>query len=1266
MAGHFRRVEVWSDLQCAGGVRLAVLRDPLVLEPTYDLTGDESLKLGLSRASASYAKLAERRALRIVRRAGGVESWEEWRLSARGESSGFTSPPSDFTGRPVRFDLGDVILRRTLDDGTTAFSFSFTGLTLAEAFDAYIAPALAASGFGYWGRGTFDSSAPFDDNIIDGTALSILRKWADRFELELAERRNGTTGYLIDLLEERGANAPTPRVETRKNLELTKRTITTNEQATRVIPRGGEAGTEKVGIGAIRWKVAGVDSVTKRLTIVDELGIVTPIAFDDQLNGWFVFREETGATFAIVDTLQSTQQLELSDVSTFSTGELISLRVADPNTNTLNWRPMVSGVAPLLYAAAVDIAGLRVTLANSVPSVGGAGAFITADGDMVDWTAVFCPLVLKSIGSASANVAGYYEVDPAVDPAADLSLVQVGDIVWIDADSAPVPSFAAAPPYPIGTVTDVDAGLNRLTVENRYDPLTPAIASTSAAGYTLRVYRPTYSRLIRLSIAASNEIELTDISSLALDQMVEVRQTAGGVLPIALEAPAEIQALTSTPAGYGVVERFVDVPTVRGETNLIPNPFMRDWTGSTSAAPDQWALADGATILQETDPELATLGGKSGLVDFGTLLSPAFRVWRIGTSVRTTVSLRVRLQFSAFAGSCGLALTIENTAGTPSTKILRTLYPENHPTAADVDKFETDVWYDIIITAINLAALDLNNPLQLRLAKVGGAAGDVCTAYVDAAQVTQTNYDPGAFIEGSGATQLWNVGNRFLDENSAPLIEYAVELRDLSRLDGSPWTADAIEIGQTMQLRDRDLNIVATPRVVQYAPNDLDPLSSRVVLSNRRKTLARLLSRLAALAENGAGARSSTPAIPSISDVTPGDGTGSGSDTGKGGILHVPFFDLLTRSGEGPIGALKNIPVLSAEISPWIRKRVPLAGMSSARLVGYVEDAADVSTAGVELAYSIDNGVNFIPLPSPMTLATTENVESDWDALPSNAQNDILITARALGGDGTTIAKLTSLAAQFAGSGLAGGGTAPDDVVASVEITPAFLNLNAADGPWDDPFDFGTELDTLGVRFGGAKPWTKYNTGVSFSGDDIVADEWRMVVSTNGGFWQPYGATEDLPASGDWEFELTDARMSYGVFFEEFIGIILVESSTGKENAIGVGANFSGPGGSFDQCMYVRGSSGIYLRSPLGGLTAPGTDPFVSQYLVSLRVEKTGSTIQYKYLSWVGSPNWINFYGQTITTPFTTAPDKIGLVMCPGVNASGPRTAYFGDWKRVS
>jgi hypothetical protein len=103
-----------------------------------------------------------------------------------------------------------------------------------------------------------------------------------------------------------------PYVATRKNLNTHAAHDRDVEQATRVIPRGADGGGEKTGIGAVRWKVTAVNAGTKRITIADELGIVLPIQFDDQLNGGSSSATLTGATFPIVDTLQATQELELS------------------------------------------------------------------------------------------------------------------------------------------------------------------------------------------------------------------------------------------------------------------------------------------------------------------------------------------------------------------------------------------------------------------------------------------------------------------------------------------------------------------------------------------------------------------------------------------------------------------------------------------------------------------------------------------------------------------------------------------------------------------------------------------------------------------------------------------------------------------------------------------------------------------------------------------------------------------------------------------
>jgi hypothetical protein len=150
-----------------------------------------------------------------------------------------------------------------------------------------------------------------------------------------------------------------PYVATRKNLNTTQRTIATSEQATRVIPRGADGGGEKTGIGAVRWKVTAVNTRHEAHHDRRRARDRAPDRFDDQLNGWLVFRDLTGATFPIVDTLQATQELELATCRRFAVGELIYLRVADAGTNLIPWFTPYVGNA---VAAPVRGAALRTAV----------------------------------------------------------------------------------------------------------------------------------------------------------------------------------------------------------------------------------------------------------------------------------------------------------------------------------------------------------------------------------------------------------------------------------------------------------------------------------------------------------------------------------------------------------------------------------------------------------------------------------------------------------------------------------------------------------------------------------------------------------------------------------------------------------------------------------------------------------------------------------------------------------------------------------------
>lgn len=884
----FRRARILSDVACNGGVAVAELPDAVAISPVYDIAGDEQCTVSLPATSPAYAELREKRVLEITRRSSaGVETKEEWRIADREDSTGQESTPATVVARSLLLELGEVIISTVQIDGTVSYLVTVEDLTLAEAIDAICLPALAAKGKGWFTRGALGSTARFSYEGDAQSVLSVLRAWTEKLGLELDVVRNGTTSYDIVAPFLIGETAPTPFVETRKNLVSTTRSRSTAEQATRVIPRGVDMGAARASIAEVRWLVTGVDSGTSRITIADELGIVLPIRFDDQLNTWLIFRELTGRTISIVDTLKATQQLQLADLSTIAVGERISLRVSDAGTNILNWRPPLqfTGVAALYYASAVNGGTLRVTLKDSV---GGAGGQIAADDQMVDWLAVFSASVFfGSLTCTSFNAPGqYYQLSSGT-----LTGIQAGDICFIDFSTNATPSFGGVTPlFQVGTVVSADNTAKRIYFTNRYNPGTVVPGVTTNFSASIRVYRPTVSHLVRRSYAATDEIALAAVTSVAVNQLIEIRQPCGGVLPSYLDAPLSIAAPTATPAGYGIVEKFVDRPGLRGETNLVPNPFMRTWSGASNVPPDGWTLVTTTgtpTIARITDPQHTDYGGKSALVLLrdaltaaaGSLKAPAFRVWRVGTSYRTTISQRLRVKFVALSGDATLTCTLRTTdtlatIGTP--KVLHGVATPNASVAV-ADKWPIDTWHEIAITATDVSAAPSRSPLELVLTGAGTGAAR-CELYVDVVQATQTDYDPGVFVEAAEAVALCEEGNRYLEEFADPATEYAVELRDLARLDGGAWDADTIVKGGRLVLRDTQLGILSYPRVVRYAPNELDPYASTVVLSTRMKWLSRII---ADLAEGTTGApvttipvgKLSTPGVPAgQTPVAPGDG----------------------------------------------------------------------------------------------------------------------------------------------------------------------------------------------------------------------------------------------------------------------------------------------------------------------------------------------------------------------------------------------------------
>src|SRR5205085_796923 len=153
-------------------------------------------------------------------------------------------------------------------------------------------------------------------------------------------------------------------------------------------------------------------------------------------------------------------------------------------------------------------------------------------------------------------------------------------------------------------------------------PSKPTFTVSTAGAFSLRVYRPTVTHMVTRSYAATDEIAMASVAGIAADQLVEIRQRCGGVLHTSLDAPGAI-------GSYGIIERFLDRPELRGETNLVPNSYQRTWTGGAAVAADGWALSGGATIGRTADPLFTKYGGYAAILTLpGTYRTPRFRVWR--------------------------------------------------------------------------------------------------------------------------------------------------------------------------------------------------------------------------------------------------------------------------------------------------------------------------------------------------------------------------------------------------------------------------------------------------------------------------------------------------------------------------------------------------------------------------------------------------------------------------------------------------------------
>jgi hypothetical protein len=360
-ATRLRRLELWSALQCAGGVRLAIWTEVLAAAIALSLGLDSSLTVQVPLDDPASVTVDR---WQVVRVWGGDTAWDEWIVTDVTRDD--TSNVLTFSAAWPTLLLGrrGLVEERT-PDGRVRHELDRVGLTPPTLLQTLVVEPLQAQGIDWVQAGVIVPTQVRDLSIAWLTPLQVLSLLAETCGCELQLRRVGVTAYAIDLLDRVGADAPDLDVRAARNLLEFSQAEALSEHATVITPKGADIDGESATIAEAVWTVTAVSGAT--VTLADVTDGPGPIGFDAQLDG-LQLELPSGVTVPIVGSTFASQQLVCATAPAVSIGATV--RIVDALGDDLVSLPCPPAVREYGPVAGVmeraDLPGHRNLVPNPV------------------------------------------------------------------------------------------------------------------------------------------------------------------------------------------------------------------------------------------------------------------------------------------------------------------------------------------------------------------------------------------------------------------------------------------------------------------------------------------------------------------------------------------------------------------------------------------------------------------------------------------------------------------------------------------------------------------------------------------------------------------------------------------------------------------------------------------------------------------------------------------------------------------------------------
>ena len=326
------RVELWDDLAAAGGARKAII--PVVegsMTRAIDNTDSLTAEAWLDNEWLQHAKL--RAVLRVVGPSSQPREEYEWRISGVRQGRGLGEDAT--IGLKAVSPLSDLMFAGLIVEQSTAgqawYNLGGIGLTPSQYLETFGTPTLELYGSTYNAVGTVDDTDPLDLAWDRWTVRQLVDEMVTRTNAELEYVMAGTSGYTLNLWDERGSTVGTRLLRTGKNLRMLRWRRQLEHLRTVVVPAGQivPGAVEAAGIDQAAWLVSAISGGTSggTFTLADVSSGDGPVAFNDQLSTHWTLLPD--ASLCQISSASTGNVLRTTDdLSALSTGQRVEFRAS--------------------------------------------------------------------------------------------------------------------------------------------------------------------------------------------------------------------------------------------------------------------------------------------------------------------------------------------------------------------------------------------------------------------------------------------------------------------------------------------------------------------------------------------------------------------------------------------------------------------------------------------------------------------------------------------------------------------------------------------------------------------------------------------------------------------------------------------------------------------------------------------------------------------------------------------------------------------------